>query len=50
MLRVSYMEIYNEKMKDLFNPIDGKPEIAEDKVREKSYDFFFYLFIYHTFK
>ncbi|KAI8878822.1 kinesin-domain-containing protein [Backusella circina FSU 941] len=31
MLRVSYMEIYNEKMKDLFNPKDGQPEIVEDK-------------------
>jgi hypothetical protein len=43
------MEIYNEKMKDLFNPIDGKPEIAEDKVRgEKSCDYIICLFIQYS--
>ncbi|KAI7889463.1 kinesin motor domain-containing protein, partial [Mucor mucedo] len=31
MLRVSYMEIYNEKIKDLLNSENKSPEIIEDK-------------------
>ena len=31
LLRVSYMEIYNEKIKDLLNPENTMPEIIEDK-------------------
>lgn len=31
MLRVSYMEIYNEKIKDLLNTKNTEPEIVEDK-------------------